>query len=98
MVPSCLRPSGPERTRAALGASDPWSLPRFNFINEGLDNTETVCYSKNAKGQQPRGRKGRGGQLRHPKGVKLMPITITLHIGKYTVTITVKSKDRHPAR
>ena len=32
------------------------------------------------------------------KGVRHMPITLTLHIGKYTVTLTVKRTSRHPAR
>ena len=27
-----------------------------------------------------------------------MPITITLHIGRYTVTLTVKKTNRHPER
>ena len=32
------------------------------------------------------------------KGVRLMPITITLHICGYTVTIRIKGRNRHSAK
>ena len=32
------------------------------------------------------------------KGVSIVPITLTIHIGVYTITITVKSRNRHSAK
>ena len=32
------------------------------------------------------------------KGVMVMPITLTVHIGKFTITITVKSGNRHSGK
>ena len=39
-----------------------------------------------------------GGWLRFPKGGVHMPITLTFHIREWTVTIQVKSRNRHSAK
>ena len=39
-----------------------------------------------------------GGWLHLLKGGEHMPITLTVHIGMFTVTITVKSRNRHSAK
>ena len=39
-----------------------------------------------------------GGQLHLRKEVKHMPITLTVHIGRFTITICVKSRNRHSAK
>lgn len=39
-----------------------------------------------------------GGWLHHPKGGEAMPITLTFHILIWTVTIHVKSRNRHSAK
>lgn len=50
----------------------------------------------------PKGPKGRcataGGWPHHPKGGEAVPITITLHILGYTVTIRIKGRNRHSAK
>ena len=33
-----------------------------------------------------------------PKGGESMPITLTFHVLGFTITVTVKSKNRHPGR
>ena len=40
----------------------------------------------------------KGGSATSPKGGVAMPITLTFHIFGYTVTITVKSRNRHSAK
>jgi hypothetical protein len=42
--------------------------------------------------------KAAGGSSHTPKGGDILPITLTFHILRWTVTIHVKSKDRHPGR
>lgn len=39
-----------------------------------------------------------GGWLHHPRGGEAMPITLTIHILGYTVTIRVKKQNRHSAK
>ena len=39
-----------------------------------------------------------GGWLHLRKEVRAVPITLTLHIGSYTITITVKRRNRHSAK
>ena len=41
---------------------------------------------------------GRRIRLHHPEGGVSMPITLTFHVKQFTVTITVKSGNRHSAK
>ena len=40
----------------------------------------------------------KGGSVTSPKGGVAMPITLTFHILGYTITVTVKSRNRHSAK
>jgi len=61
------------------------------FLKKGLDIlTVYVLYSHQARGEAV--------SYTTRKGVKQMPITLTIHILGYTVTIRVKKQNRHSAK
>ena len=60
--------------------------------NVCLTTTVEKCRIKPGAAQEA------GGWSHHPKGVRLVPITLTFHIFGYVVTIRVKSENRHPGR
>jgi len=70
-----------------------------NKVKKALDIRCTVCYIEFADGNTPP-EAARGEAVSHStrRGEITMPITITLHIFGYILTIRVKRQDRHPAR
>lgn len=56
----------------------------------GLAFRRILCYGV--------GRAPKGGTVGHILRKEVKPMRVTLHIGIYMVTITVKRRNRHPGR
>ncbi len=63
-----------------------WKIPQ----GKGIVFCRILCYGKR--------KVPKGGAVGHILRKEVEPMRVTLHIGIYTITITVKRRNRHPGR
>jgi len=63
-----------------------WKIPQ----GKGIVFCRILCYGKR--------KVPKGGAVGHILRKEVKPMRVTLHIGIYMVTITVKRRNRHPGR